>query len=93
MRRSVSAARGIDSVWNYGVFDFNEPNFVGRFVSGQTDYMLASYPFPLFMAEYVQGTEELWNRTLTFRRKRPGDYWVCCVKRRFPAIARTVTIT
>lgn len=43
---------GIDSVWNYGVFDFAEPNFVGRFVKGETDYMLAGYPFSLFMPEY-----------------------------------------
>ncbi|MCM1377522.1 MAG: DUF4105 domain-containing protein [Prevotella sp.] len=43
----------IDSVWNYGVFDFNEPNFIGRFVKGETDYMLAGYPFSWFMPEYV----------------------------------------
>lgn len=54
----------IDSVWNYGVFDFNEPNFVGRFVAGQTDYMLASYPFPLFMAEYVQGNRKVVEQDL-----------------------------
>lgn len=43
---------GIDSVWNYGVFDFREPNFVGRFVSGQTDYMVMGYPFAWFLPEY-----------------------------------------
>ena len=44
--------RGIDSVWNYGVFDFREPNFVGRFVSGKTDYMVMGYPFAWFLPEY-----------------------------------------
>lgn len=43
---------GCDSVWNYGVFDFNEPNFIYRYVKGQTDYMLAGYPFQWFMPEY-----------------------------------------
>ena len=43
---------GIDSVWNFGVFNFAEPNFVYRFVKGETDYMVASYPFALFMPEY-----------------------------------------
>lgn len=45
---------GIDSVWNYGIFDFNQPNFVYRFVKGETDYKGASYPFKWFMPEYVQ---------------------------------------
>lgn len=48
----------IDSVWNYGTFDFAEPNFVYRFVKGETDYMLSAYPFSWFMPEYIiQGRE------------------------------------
>ncbi len=42
-----------DSVWNYGIFDFNEPHFVYRFVKGETDYRLAGYPFSWFMPEYI----------------------------------------
>lgn len=41
-------------MWNYGTFDFNQPNFIGRFVSGQTDYMVQSYPFEWFLPEYVR---------------------------------------
>lgn len=44
---------GIDSVWNFGVFNFAEPNFVYRFVKGETDYMVESYPFAWFMPEYM----------------------------------------
>lgn len=43
----------VDSVWNYGVFDFDEPNFVYRFVKGETDYMLVGYPTMWFMPEYL----------------------------------------
>lgn len=43
----------VDSVWNYGVFDFNAPNFIYRFVKGETDYMVESYPFQWFMPQYV----------------------------------------
>lgn len=42
----------VDTVWNYGVFNFNEPNFVYRYVKGETDYMLAGYPFAWFLPEY-----------------------------------------
>lgn len=46
--------QGIDSVWNYGLFNFNEPNFVYRFVKGETDYMVAGYPFRWFLPEYQE---------------------------------------
>jgi len=42
----------MDSVWNYGLFDFNQPNFVYRFVKGETDYMVGGYPFAWFVPEY-----------------------------------------
>lgn len=44
---------GIDSVWNFGVFNFAEPNFVYRFVKGETDYYVDSYPFDWFVPEYM----------------------------------------
>lgn len=50
-RQGVSAFP-MDSVWNYGLFDFNTPNFVYRFVKGETDYMVGGYPFAYFMPEY-----------------------------------------
>ena len=43
----------LDSVWNYGTFDFAQPNFIYRFVKGDTDYMLSAYPFNWFMPEYM----------------------------------------
>lgn len=45
---------GIDSVWNYGIFDFNQPNFVYRFVKGETDYKGMAYPFSWFLPEYQE---------------------------------------
>lgn len=49
---------GIDSVWNYGIFDFDEPNFVYRFVKGDTDYKGAGYPFAWFLPGYrVRGSK------------------------------------
>lgn len=63
----------LDSVWNYGLFDFNAPNFVYRFVKGETDYMVAGYPFSLFLPEYeVHGrevTEQVLNLSQAESRK------------------------
>lgn len=33
-----------DIVYNYGVFDFNTPNFTYRFVKGDADYMVQGFP-------------------------------------------------
>lgn len=57
---------GIDSVWNYGIFDFNQPNFVYRFVKGETDYRGASYPFAWFMPEYIKTGRKVVEQDLNF---------------------------
>lgn len=52
-----------DSVWNYGIFDFRKPNFVYRFVKGETDYMIAGYPFEYFLPEYrLRGSKVMEQR-------------------------------
>ena len=47
-------AQGIDWVYNYGMFSFSTPNFVFRFVTGETDYQLGIIPYPYFEAEYAE---------------------------------------
>ena len=51
--RYQNRAKGLDVVFNYGVFDFQTPNFVGKFVLGETDYMLGATDFPYFIQEYA----------------------------------------
>ena len=55
---------GIDSVWNFGVFNFAEPNFVYRFVKGETDYMVAGYPFRWFVPEYAAAGRRVEEQVL-----------------------------
>lgn len=54
----------MDSVWNYGVFDFNQPNFIWRFSLGKTDYMLAAEKFDEFMRPYVSQNREVVEQEL-----------------------------
>lgn len=42
----------IDWVYNYGMFSFETPHFIYRFIKGETDYQLGIIPFPYFEAEY-----------------------------------------
>lgn len=43
---------GTDVTANYGLFDFETPNFVYRFVKGETDYRMGVYPTDLFLESY-----------------------------------------
>lgn len=57
--------KGFDYTANWGVFSFNEPGFLYRFVKGETDYMLAMYPTDIFLEQYRQEnrcvTEQVLN--------------------------------
>ena len=49
----IRQADGTDITVNWGLFDFNNPNFVYRFVKGETDYMAGAYPTGRFLREYL----------------------------------------
>lgn len=53
-----------DVVVNWGVFDFAAPNFVYRFVKGETDYMALAYPTRLFLEEYRREGRRVVEQTL-----------------------------
>ncbi len=46
-----------DIIYNYGMFDFNAPNFVLKFIKGNLDYRLGKESFKRSMKMY-----DLWNR-------------------------------
>ena len=41
-----------DMVYNWGVFDFNTPNFAWKFAKGRLDYMLGVYSYKTFLQDY-----------------------------------------
>lgn len=48
-----------DAVYNYGTFDFDQPNFYGNFVMGRSMYMLAVNRYDNFVRAY-----EYYNRSV-----------------------------
>lgn len=72
VRGTLPGGVPIDSVWNYGIFDFNEPNFVYRFVKGETDYMGAGYPFGWFMPEYERRGSKVVEQDLNLTAEETG---------------------
>ena len=51
---------GEDLAFNWGIFNFDKPYFVARFVFGLTDYELGVIPYKAFCAYYEQ-----WGRSVT----------------------------
>lgn len=43
----------LDVMISYGMFDYNEPNFVYRFVKGETDYWVAMIDTDIFVRSYI----------------------------------------
>lgn len=41
-----------DITYNWGMFSFNEPQFIRRFLSGRTHYWMQGIPLPAIMQEY-----------------------------------------
>jgi hypothetical protein len=65
--RVKDEANNLDIVFNYGIFNFNAPNFILRFIKGETDYMVDYENLDRYLREYerrkVGVIEQVFNLT------------------------------
>lgn len=50
--RVQDTATGLDLAYNWGMFSFEQPNFLGRFLSGDTQYWVEAFPTPFLLQVY-----------------------------------------
>ena len=55
---------GVDLVVNYGLFSFDAPNFIWRFIKGETDYVVGTIGYPIFEREYTSRGSTVTLQTL-----------------------------
>lgn len=67
--RCENFTRGTDVVYNYGVFDFDAPNFIWRFTLGETDYLLGKSKFSHFAAAYYYAGREVRQQVLNLTQE------------------------
>ena len=67
--RYENPAKGEDWVFNYGLFSFDTPNFVYRFVKGETDYQLGVIPYRYFEGEYAMRGSSVYQQELNLTDK------------------------
>ena len=66
----------MDRVYNFGMFSFSKPNFVYRFVKGETDYALAGYPFEYFIPEYVERNSKVVEQVLNLSQRQAESLYL-----------------
>ena len=71
--RVLDLELGIDYVFNYGVFDFNQPDFYLNFARGSNNYLLGAYDYQHFEQSYIDNNrflhEQLLNLTLPQKQR------------------------
>jgi hypothetical protein len=62
--RVQNLATGLDSAWNWGMYDFDSPGFIARFLTGETRYWMAGYPTGNVLGYYRYNRRAVWEQRL-----------------------------
>jgi hypothetical protein len=64
--RVKNYTRDIDIIYNYGVFDFDTPNFTLKFINGKLQYQLAKASFERFLQSYLETGQTMFEQKFNF---------------------------
>ncbi|MGK0421506.1 MAG: hypothetical protein ACJAT9_001177, partial [Polaribacter sp.] len=65
----------LDLIYNYGVFDFNAPNFYANFAEGKMYYLLSRYDFKYFLASYKKDKRWLKQQVLNLNQAEKQQFF------------------
>lgn len=65
----------LDLIYNYGVFDFNAPNFYTNFAEGTMYYILARYDFKYFLESYKRDKRWLKQQVLNLNQVEKQQFF------------------
>ncbi len=73
--RVFDPKNNIDDAYNYGIFDFNAPNFYLNFVKGNMRYKLAKYPFYRFLYGYKNDKRWIKEQILNLNQEEKQHFF------------------
>lgn len=65
----------LDLIYNYGMFDFNAPNFYSNFTKGKLLYLLARYDFKYFLASYKKDKRWVKQQVLNLDQQQKQAFF------------------
>lgn len=77
--RMENFTQGQDLVFNYGVFSFEQPHFVWRFVRGECDYMVMPIPWEYFPLEYMERGSAIHAQELDLTPAEANKLWALLI--------------
>ncbi|MCU0633979.1 MAG: DUF4105 domain-containing protein [Gemmatimonadaceae bacterium] len=63
---------GFDMSYNWGMFDFDQPNFLSRFLTGDTKYWMAAFPSTPMLEAYARQGRAVREQRLDLRAGERG---------------------
>jgi hypothetical protein len=66
----------LDLIYNYGMFDFNAPNFYANFTKGKLKYKLGRYRFEYFLDSYKQQKRWVKQQVLNLSQKEKQAFFI-----------------
>jgi len=73
--RVVDKAKRIDLAYNYGTYDFNTPNFYGKFAQGKLLYDLDVKPFSRFANSYAAEGRSIREQVLSLTKEQKQAFF------------------
>lgn len=73
--RIKDVTNDFDIVYNYGIFDFNAPNFYGNFIKGKLLYQLGRYDFKYFLYSYNKDKRWVKQQVLNLNQQEKQAYF------------------
>lgn len=83
--RVYDPAQGMDVVFNYGTFDFDEPNFYLKFIRGKLRYKLSAAHFSDFVDSYIRDNRSVYEQDLNLNEEQKQQYWAFLTNNYLPA--------
>ncbi len=68
--RIVDSELQYDAIYNYGVFDFNQPNFYLNFARGNLNYKLGKHPYANFRDYYIYNNRFIHEQKLNLTQEQ-----------------------
>lgn len=73
--RIKDSSQGLDVVYNWGMFDFQTPNFLSKFIKGNLLYYLDVERFDDFVSNYTYSNREIIEQELVLSHDQKRAIW------------------